>query len=270
MLDTTAPVLQRMRGRAAVAVGARGLERLAQAGSAKAFLPRTHAVTPEVVFLNTAGGLTGGDRLSYALSVGAGARITGTTQTAERAYRSGAGVAEVDVALDVGAGGRLDWLPQETILYEGAGLARRTEVQLDDNATCLLSEMVVLGRGAMGETVSRLAFTDRREVIRGGRPVWIEPLELLDRHLGQPSASAGIEDARALATVAFIAPGAEDALDGLRARLGTPTGARFAASGWNGKLVLRAVAADPAPVRRILRTALEHLRGAPLPRVWQG
>ena len=101
----------------------------------------------------------------------------------------------------MGAGGRLDWLPQETILYEGAGLARRTEVQLDDSATCLLSEMVVLGRGAMGETVSRLAFTDRRQVIRGGRPVWIEPLELLDRHLGQPSASAGIEDARALVGV---------------------------------------------------------------------
>jgi len=66
--------------------GAR-LEGLEQAGSAKAFIHRA-ASGPEVVFLNTSGGLTGGDRLSYRLDLAAGCRATATTQTAERAYRS--------------------------------------------------------------------------------------------------------------------------------------------------------------------------------------
>ncbi|MDU8945321.1 urease accessory protein UreD [Rhodophyticola sp. MJ-SS7] len=263
--------MQRMRGRAAVSIGTGGLERLAQAGSAKAFLPRTHAATPEIVFLNTAGGLTGGDRLRYGLSVGKGAWITGTTQTAERAYRAGAGEADVDVDLRVGAGGRVDWLPQETILFEGAGLARRTEIHLDAGAACLLSEMVVLGREAMGETVTNLSFTDMRRVFRSGRPVWTEPLEIGTSQLSEPSASAGLEGARAFATVAFIAPAAEDRLSALRACIdGAPDGLRVAASGWDGKLILRAVSTEPAALRRVLRNVLEYLRGAPLPRVWQG
>ncbi|MCU0912614.1 MAG: urease accessory protein UreD, partial [Rhodobacteraceae bacterium] len=85
--------LQRARGTACVVLGPGGLERLAQAGSAKAMLPRVHGSAPEVVFLNTAGGLTGGDRMAFGLALGAGAGAVGTTQTAERVYRSCGGAA---------------------------------------------------------------------------------------------------------------------------------------------------------------------------------
>ena len=54
-------------------------------------------------------------------------------------------------------------------------------------------------------------------------------------------------------------------LDGVRARLGD----NAHASAWDGKLVVRAMAPDPAPLRRMLPGVLEYLRGAPLPRVWQ-
>ena len=266
MFDETLPKLERMRGRASVSIRAGGgLGRLAQAGAGKAFLPKVYGDFPEVVFLNTAGGLTGGDRLSYGLEIGAGARAVGTTQTAERAYRAGGGVAGLDVALEVGAGGRLDWLPQETILYDGAALHRRTEVRLSGDATVLMAEMVVLGRRAMGETVGTLEFEDRRVVTRDGRPVWIEPLRIDGGVIARPGA-AGLAGATALVTVALIAKGAEDALTGVRARLGE---VRAHASGWDGKLVVRAMAADPAPLRRMLPGVLEFLSGAPLPRVWQ-
>ena len=101
MFDDTLPRLERMRGCAAVSLRPGGaLDRLAQSGAAKAFLPRAHGPHPEIVFLNTAGGLTGGDRLSYGLTLGADARAVGTTQTAERAYRAAGGVASLDVALE--------------------------------------------------------------------------------------------------------------------------------------------------------------------------
>ncbi len=271
MFDAAAPLtLQRTRGRAAVGVQAAGgatrLRDLHQAGSAKAFLPNVHGPVPEVVFLNTAGGLTGGDHLEFALSVGPGARALGTTQTAERAYASAGGLAELEVRLEVGAGGRLDWLPQETILFDRAGLRRTTEVTLRGDAGFLCVEMVVLGRAAMGETIRDLQFHDLRRVVRNGRPVMIEPVEITGKTLSDPGL-ATLDGARAVATVALIAPGAEDALGPLRAAL--PADIPAAASAWDGKCVARLMAADAYPLRRAVAAVMTCLRQAPLPRVWQ-
>lgn len=264
----TAPRMQRVRGRASVALsGESRLERLAQAGSAKAFLPRAHGAHPEIVFLNTAGGLTGGDRLDYAVALGPGGRAVATTQTAERAYRSGSGRAEMNVDLDVAPGARLDWLPQETILFDGAALTRRTRARLSGDAALLFAETVILGRAAMGETVATLDFTDRREVLRDGRPVMLDPLRIDGASIarGEP---AGLGGARALATVALVARGAEDALGAVRGRI-ADAAIPVHASGWDGRLVVRAMAADATPLRRTVAGVLELLRGAPLPRVWQ-
>ena len=268
MFDAPPPTLQRTRGRAAVTLGPEGrLQELMQEGSAKAFLPRVHTAHPEIVFLNTAGGLTGGDRMRYALSVGQGVCAVGTTQTAERAYRSPGGLAEMEVVLNACEGARLDWLPQETILFDGAGLARRTEARLAADATFLMAETVVLGRGAMGETVARLAFTDHRIVLRENVPVLLEPLQFDAAALARPG-RAGLSGARAITTIAFLAQGAEDALGPIRAKCEAADFRAFA-SAWDGKLIVRALASDPWPLRRWLAGVLEHLRGGPLPRVWQ-
>lgn len=146
--------MQRSHGTAHLSFRADGariaLGDLRQQGSAKVLLPHVGAV-PEAVFLNTSGGITGGDRLRYGLDLGAGVRAVATTQTAERAYRASAGVGRMEVALTVGAGGWLDWLPQETILFQGSALHRETMVDLAGAAGCLVLESVVLGRAAMGE-----------------------------------------------------------------------------------------------------------------------
>ena len=119
MLDATAITHQRTRGAAHLRIGAGGaLERLFQKGSGKIMLPRCQGPVPEAVFLNTAGGLTGGDRLDYRVELAPHTRLTATTQTAERAYASNDGPAHVDVTLQVGEGAHLDWLPQETILFD--------------------------------------------------------------------------------------------------------------------------------------------------------
>ena len=263
MLDATTltrpPAMQRARGEASVRLGPGGLERLRQQGSAKAILPRG-TPHPEVVFLNTAGGVTGGDRFELSLDVASGT-ATGTTQTAERAYRSAGGAAEVNVSLSAGPGARLAWLPQETILFDGCALRRRTTVDLAGDATFLGCEMLVLGRRAMGETVRRLDLLDRREVRRNGRPVLIEPLRLDAEALGPSPALLG--GATAIASLWIVAPDAGDRLAVLRA---PHEGVESAASAWNGKAVLRMRAADPAPLRAALTRTLAALH--PLPRVW--
>ncbi|MEM6480107.1 MAG: urease accessory protein UreD, partial [Pseudomonadota bacterium] len=79
------PVLQRARGHAAIGYRDGKLKQLSQSGSAKVMTPACHGQSPEAVFLNTAGGLTGGDRFTFSASVEDGALFL-TTQTAERAY----------------------------------------------------------------------------------------------------------------------------------------------------------------------------------------
>lgn len=263
-----APVMQRVAGAASVVIGPAGLEQLHQRGSAKAILPRVHGAPPEVVFLNTAGGLTGGDRLDYRLEIGAGCAAVGTTQTAERAYASSRGDARLGVHLSAGAGARLDWLPQETILFQDSSLARETRVDLAGDATFLMIETLVLGRAAMGETLTRLTFRDLREVRRDGVPVLVEPLHLGDAALARAPGGAILGGARAVATLALVAPGAEDALASVRAMLADQP-IQAAASAWDGKLVVRAMAADGWPLRRAMANVLRRLRHGPLPRVWQ-
>lgn len=273
MFDLTAePVMQRSQGRArvgfAMAGGAVRLTELQQSGSGKAMLPRVAGPVPEVVFLNTSGGLTGGDRLDFTVEVGAGARVSATTQTAERAYASTGGMAEVQVRAQVGADGRLDWVPQETILYEASRLSRRTEIDLSGEATCLMAETVVLGRHAMGEEPRDATLHDRRVIRRDGRPVWAESLMVNAQALRRQQSPALMGGARAMAVLALVARGAEDALAPLRAVLDEP-GCTAAASGWDGRLVLRVLARDGWPLRRQMARAIRVLSGRPLPRVWQ-
>lgn len=267
------PRLERARGSAAVSLGMDGarsrIGRLAQSGSAKVFLPDVHRPAPEIVFLNTAGGLTGGDRLSFAVDLGPGAAAVAATQTAERAYRSAAGIAQMDVRLTLGAGASLDWMPQETILFDGAALSRTTRAEIGTSARLLLVESLVLGRAAMGETVSALSLTDRREVWRGGAPVLVDALRLgsdtVPANQSRPHPALLGTD-RAIATVWLVAQGAEDAVGPLRTLLGHGA----AVSGWDGRCALRLTAPDGMALRRSLAAALSTLRrGAPLPRVWQ-
>lgn len=266
------PGMQRSHGEAMVSLAlARGKVRLTdlrQVGSAKAFLPRVAGAVPEVVFLNTSGGLTGGDRLSFSLTLEAGCRAVATTQTAERAYSAGEGQARVTVCHSVGAGGWLDWLPQETILFQGAALERQSTVELAAGAGCLMLETVVLGRAAMGETLSAVRFRDTRRVLRAGRLVLMDPVQFGDGALASGAHPAVLGAARAFATLAMIGPGAEDALPRARAALGEP-GVEAAASAFDGKLMMRFLAADGWPLRRQVARVLAALRGQDLPRVWQ-
>lgn len=229
-------------------------------------LPNMHGATTEVVFLNTSGGLTGGDGLSIALTLGAGAQAIATTQTAERAYASTSGAARVEVSLRLGQGAALDWLPQETILFDRSALTRRTVADMAPDATLLMLEMLVLGRAAMGERVAVLDLLDRREVRRGGRLEFVDPVRLTSRALDGQDALLGPH--RAIANLVLLSPDAEAMLALVRLRLGELAAVEAGASAWQGRLVVRMLAADGYRLRFAVSAVLAAL-GRPLPRVWQ-
>ncbi|HET6972178.1 MAG TPA: urease accessory protein UreD [Phenylobacterium sp.] len=266
------PTLQRARGTGRVVVDAQDgrtrLARLYQDGCAKIRLPRDdRACGLEAVLINSAGGLTDGDRLSWRAEAGAGARLTLSTQACEKVYRARqGGRAEIATVLALGEGASLDWLPQETILFDGGALMRRLDADLATGARLLAVEAVVLGRTAMDETVRHGALADRWRIRCEGRLVFADDLRL-DGPIAEAAAKAPIlAGARAFASLLLVAEGAERFLPAVRAVLGASGGA----SAFDGKLFARVTAPDGFALRQALLPALEALRdGAPLPRVWR-
>lgn len=264
------PAMQRAHGHAHVTFARQGdatrLKELGQSGSAKIRLPKTHGSPPVAVFLNTAGGLTGGDRIEFDATAGPGAHAVLTTQAAERVYRSIDGPAEVASALRAEEDAVLEWLPQETILFDRAALQRSLTVDLAAGARLLAIESLVLGREAMGEDVHTLGFRDRWRIRRGGRLIHAEDLCLKGDVAGLTAEAAVLSGRVAFATVLYAGPLAEAMLPKVRAALG---GALGGASQWNGKLVARLAAEDGYSLRKCLIPVISALRGgAAVPKVW--
>src|SRR5215475_1692950 len=127
----------------------RGL--LHESGSLRVRFPSPEGEGLSAVFVNTAGGVAGGDRFEIDVVASEDARLTTTTAAAEKVYRAAGPGAELAISLKVAPGARLAWLPQETILFDGAKLSRRIDIDIAEGGTLLVCEMVVFGRAAMGE-----------------------------------------------------------------------------------------------------------------------
>jgi urease accessory protein len=265
------PPLQRAIGAGRIVAkaeaGTTRLARLFQDGCAKIRLPKDHAARSlEAVLINTAGGLTGGDRLSWAAEAGPGAALTLTTPACEKIYRARDGRAETTVSLTLGAGARLDWLPQETILFDAGALSRRLEADLAPNARLLLAEAVVLGRTAMGESVRQGELRDRWRIRRDGRLLFADDLAFTGAVADLADRPPILGGGRAFASLLLVAPDAERFLPPLRRAIGGAGGA----SAFAGKLFCRIAAADGLALRRALLPALQVLQdGEPCPRVWR-
>lgn len=261
--------LQRARGNAHLGFATRNgkcrLTDLHQSGCVKALLPANHSSRTDAVLINTAGGVTGGDQLTYSASLEAEASLCLTTQTAERIYKSSGGTGMISTRLDLADRSSLDWLPQETILFDESALKRTLDVDMGASSSALLLEPIVLGRKAMGETLTSCFLSDQWRVRRDGKLVYSDALRLTDptRLRGK----ATLDTMRAFATLVYIAPDAEARLETMRRLLDFPD-VTAAASAWNGCLVTRFIALDAQPLRAALIATLSQFRAHPLPRVW--
>jgi len=218
------------------------------------------------VFVNTAGGVAGGDRFDIEIATGEGSRLAVTTAAAEKVYRAAGPPSQLNIALKLAAGSHLAWLPQETILFDRAQVLRRIDIDLAPGASLLLCEIVVFGRAAMGERMLSGQFVDRWRLRRGGRLVFAETVRLdgdIGAKLGQPAiANGGVAVGTAL-----IAPGDEALVERIRA-LSESFGGEVGISGWNGFAMARFCAQDAAKLRADMMAVLGCASGTTLPRLW--
>jgi urease accessory protein len=234
-------------------------------GSLRVRFPNAAPEALEAVFVNTGGGMTGGDRFTIDIALEAGTSLIAGTAAAEKVYRSNGPDAEMAVTLNIAEGARLFWLPQETILFDQARLSRSIDVNMAPGASLLMAEAVVLGRVAHGEAMLQGMLADRWRIRRDGRLIYADTARLdgaISAKLGQAAVTNG---GIAFATV-LCAPGGEDQLAAVRA-LDETFKSEVGISAWNGIAVARLCAKDGAALRHDLIAVLAAL-GAQVPRLW--
>lgn len=242
------------------------IDDLYQQGCFKALFPRAAAGGLTGVFLNTSGGMTGGDELSIHATAGADSRLTLTSQAAERVYLAQPGpMAQMTTRLVAKGGARIDWLPQETILFNGSALRRKLEVDLTGDACFFGVEPLVFGRVSMGETLSDARFADNITIRRDGHPIFADAVRLSGDIHTQLAGTATAGGNCAMASVIYAAPDAEALLAPLRALLPASAGASLIR---DGVLYARLLAPDSCILRQSLVPIIARLHGAAPPKTW--
>lgn len=259
-MTATARLLeQRSVGHLHVRMEQAGIAVMREAGSAKCRCPRGGT---EAILINTSGGLAGGDSVHIKAEAGAGARLTLTSQAAERIYRTLGPAADVSISLSAADKSSLLWLPQESIFFENSALNRTLDVDLAESTTFLAVESMVFGRTEMGERIKQVSVVDRWRIRRNGKLVHAEAFKLGP---SWPTSQANFADNTAAATLLLVSPQAEALLDKVRQVLGAHDGA----SAWNGKLVARLLAKDGFHLRKTLIQVLSACVGREhLPKCW--
>jgi urease accessory protein len=239
---------------------------LHESGSLRVRFPSPEAEGLSAVFVNTAGGVAGGDRFDIDIATGEGSRLTATTAAAEKIYRAQGPAAELNIALRAAAGSHLAWLPQETILFDRARVSRKIDIDLAQDASLLLCEIVVFGRGAMGERMLHGEFVDRWRMRRGGGLVFAETVRL-DGDIGQKLSLPAVANAGVAIGTALIVPGDEAMVERIRGASDS-FGSEVGISCWNGFAMARFCGQDAARLRTDMMKVLGRASGLALPRLW--
>jgi urease accessory protein len=221
----------------------------------------------EAVMINSAGGITGGDRFAVTARAARDSKLTVTTQAAERAYRSQPSeTARMETRLHAEEGAALNWLPQETILYDACRYSRSLQADLETGARFLMVEPLVFGRTGMGETLTHGLFRDRIDIRRDGQRLFYDATRLQGDIAATLAGTATGGGAAAMASLLLIAPDAETHLTPLRAALPGTGGATLLHP---DVLYLRLLAQDSFELRKTLLPILDRLTGDGLPLAWR-
>ncbi|HVR01698.1 MAG TPA: urease accessory protein UreD [Polyangia bacterium] len=243
----------------------------------RTFFPEGPSVC-HVYVLHPPGGIVGGDRLRLEAHVAGGAHALLTTPAATKVYRTAGPAAAQQSELAVARGGVLEWLPQETILYDGADVSLATRVRLECGARFLGLDVLCFGLPARGQGFAHGRCRQVIDVWRDDRPLVLERGRF-DGEAAVHGARWGLADAPVLGT--FIAapapPASADVLASIRARareLGAGELGSATLLGAGDALVCRYVGASAERASAFLRGAWADARPALLgrppvpPRVW--
>jgi urease accessory protein len=233
-----------------------------------------YAEGPEVcqhIIVHPPGGIAGGDRLDISVNVGADAWAQLTSPGAAKWYRA-AGPAYQQLELSVEAGGTLEWLPQETIVFSAAQAELTTHIDLQGDARALYWDVVALGRPASGERFDLGHFQSKVEIRRDGRLLWHERQRIIGND-GLLDSPIGLGGKPGFATLLVTGEASSELLEACRT-LAERMPVRGDLSQLPGLLVARCLADEALHARawlielwKLLRPELLG-REAVAPRIW--
>jgi len=221
----------------------------------------------EAVILNTAGGMTGGDQFKHHLTTRK-SQLVVTSQTAERIYESSSGSVEIDICLNASDSSVLHWLPQETIFFNRSRLNRNLELRMSADSECLISESMVLGRLAMGETITECSISDNWRIYRNDQLAHAESIRIKGDVNRILNSAPGFGGARMVTTILYLGPRAEH-LNNIMLSTSSRCPSNCAISYWADKLVIRLVSNHVPTGKNDTMALLSQLREHEMPRMWR-
>ncbi len=239
----------------------------------KALYPEGEAVCHAIV-LHPPSGIAGGDQLEISVDVGPDAQALLTTPGAGKWYRSAGAWAGQRLDFSVSTGAALEWLPQESIVFDGARADMQCRVKLAAEARFIGCEVLCLGRRAAGECFERGEIRLHTRIEREGRPVWLERGGLVGNS-DLLTSSAGLAGFSVSATLLASGPNLDTALLAACRQIACPeTDARIGITLLPDLLVARYLGHSSEAARhwfaalwRVLRPAVIG-RPAQTPRIW--
>ena len=227
----------------------------------------------EAVVINTSGGVAGGDQIKIDVIAKCQSSIAMTTQAAEKIYRALDRPALLLTHLRADTGARLAWLPQETIVFDGARFVRKSELDLSSGSQVLALEWLVLGRAASGETLCTGHISDSWRIKLDERIIWADAFFASDRFFSQLGRRALLSDIKAFGTLIYFGPSLETRLEELRS-LAIEAECKFGATIVGALLIVRMAARSGTDLKRGLRSLLNQFESAvgpgpfSVPKMW--
>jgi urease accessory protein len=215
------------------------------------------AALEEAVFINTAGGIAGGDKLESGVTALANASIAVTSQAAEKIYRALNEPARLVTKLKACATAKLAWLPQETIIFNRGRVSRQTEIEVCSGCELLALECLVLGRAAHGEKMAGGDITDSWRVKKDGRLIWADTFRVTDEVFPYLQRKALLADCKAFATLIYFGPDLEIRLELMR-NIASSITCDCAPTSVGGLIIVRFAVKDSFDLRIELRNFLRH------------
>ncbi|MDB5960668.1 MAG: urease accessory protein [Massilia sp.] len=232
----------------------------------KALYPEGAAICHAIV-VHPPGGVVGGDTLRLDAEVGEGAHALLTTPGAGKWYRANGRQSRQTVTLQAFENAALEWLPQETIFFDGAVVVLEHTVELHAGARYIGAEILCFGRRASGEKFARGVIKQHTQIRSGGKLIWWEQGKLDPAAL---QGRFGLNGATVCATLIGVgAPLPAVLMERIRA-----LDPGLAASQVKSVFVARLVGDDSEAARRVVTAAWQLLRphllgcAAPIPRIW--
>ncbi len=263
-------ILERAKGEVELVIKLRDgqtvLRKLRQSGLLKCLFPRSRNSSLEAVLLNCAGGVTGGDHFSFSARTETNTTLTLTTQAAERIYRALPGeIGRIETNLEAGEGARINWLPQETILFDGCSVDRSLKIDLHERAELLMVEQLIFGRFEMGEVLNYASVLDCVEIRRSGIPIYVDRSRLLSNVQAQLDRPGIADGAGAIASLVYVAPDVEQQINILRQMLPNYAGASLI---HENVMVIRLLGKDSKEMRSNVVPLIKHLNDGIIPKCW--